>query len=149
MRCENSCIYMRPGETGKFQCQMTLSGLSYEEPEKIQYEQALESTRKKYEEFKAPYLTGFTGNKEYRETIEDAVYILWSSIVNPEGYVKYPTILMSKNKMNMAWSWDYAINALAVVDKDPDLAYGQFLSIRTNTELLRTAIPPGRLSGIL
>lgn len=131
MRCENSCIYMRPGETGKFQCQMTLSGLSYEEPEKIQYEQALESTRKKYEEFKAPYLTGFTGNKEYRETIEEAVYILWSSIVNPEGYVKYPTILMSKNKMNMAWSWDYAINALAVVDKDPDLAYGQFLSMES------------------
>ena len=125
MRCERSCIYMRPGETGEFSCQMTLSGLSYDEPERILYEQALEDTKRKYSRFRRLY----PAKGKYTEAIDEAVYILWSSIIEPEGYVKYPTILMSKNKMNMVWSWDYAINALAVADKAPDLAYEQFLSM--------------------
>lgn len=126
MRCEKSCIYMRPGEKGEFLCQMTLSGISYEEPEDISYEQALEKTKRKYEKFSTLFFTRFNN---YKEAVDEAIYILWSSIVKPEGYIKYPTILMSKNKMNRVWSWDYAINALAVVDKVSELAYGQFLSM--------------------
>lgn len=121
-----SCILMRPDENGQFLCQMTLAGLSYQQPELVSYEEAVSRARKEYDRFASLFVTR---RKDYQQAVEEAAYILWSSVVRPEGYVKYPAMLMSKNKMNMIWSWDYAINALAVVDKEPELAYEQFLSM--------------------
>lgn len=119
-------VIFEPGNEGVFECQMTLSGLSYNRPEKSTYAQALDAVKKDYETFKKPYRTSIS---EYEKAVEQAAYVMWHTIIRPAGYVKYPVILMSKNRMNQVWSWDYAINALAVVDKDSTLAYDQFLAM--------------------
>lgn len=124
--CIKSCLEMIPSNNGTFLCQVTLAGLSYQKPEESTYEASLIRTKQIYNKFSLKYKTKI---RRYIETVNEAAYIIWSSIVKPEGYVKYPTILMSKNKMNMVWSWDYAINAFAIVDKNPELAYDQFLAI--------------------
>lgn len=124
--CKEARAVMLPGENGEFICQMTLCGESYTAPVSSSYEEAADAAKVKFEE----YYAGFAvKDPKYRDAVREAVYILWSSIVKPEGYVKYPAILMSKNKMNMVWSWDYVINALALAGQDPQLAYDQFLAM--------------------
>ena len=124
--CTNLKAVFIPDEDGVFECQMTLCGLSYIKPEPCEYGQALERVQKEYDDFRALFKTK---RSDYQASMEEAAYISWHSIINPEGYVKYPVMLMTKNKMNQVWTWDYAINALAMVDKDPQLAYEQFLAV--------------------
>ncbi len=62
---------------------------------------------------------------DYEESRNLAVYILWSSVVAPEGTLPYYTMYMSKNGMNNIWSWDNCFNALALSESFPDLAYDQ------------------------
>lgn len=115
-----------PDKNGMFECQVTLSDLSYKIPEKREYEDCLVQVREEYQEFAKPFKTEM---ENYKNAMEEAAYISWHTIVNPRGYVKYPVMLMTKNKMNQVWSWDYAINALAMVEKHPKLAYEQFLAM--------------------
>lgn len=58
---------------------------------------------------------------------ELAVYVLWSATVDPKGYLRRESILMSKHWMDKVWSWDHCFNALATVGR-PDLALAQFLT---------------------
>lgn len=106
--------------------QLTLTGLNYKRPPQCSYEEALCETVKSY---KAATETISTTCKKYQEAMAEAAYINWHAIVNPNGYIKYPVMLMTKNVMNQVWSWDYAINALAMADKNPELAYQQFLAM--------------------
>ncbi len=124
--CTNLKAVFIPDDEGLFECQITLSGLSYCKPKPCNYEKALNDVKNKFMNFKKAFRTGVP---EYSQAMEEAAYISWHSIVNPQGYVKYPVMLMTKNKMNQVWSWDYAINALAMVDKDQKLAYDQFLAM--------------------
>ena len=56
-----------------------------------------------------------------------AAYVLWSAWVDPAGYVTRPAILMSKHWMDKVWSWDHCLNALALAEGAPDLAWHQYL----------------------
>lgn len=67
--------------------------------------------------------------KSYEETRGVAAYLNWASVVNPEGLLKRPTMLMSKNWMSSVWSWDHCFNALATVNIDSELAWKQMLLI--------------------
>lgn len=124
--CSKLQAVLIPDEDGLFECQVTLSTLSYKKPEKITYDQALCAVKKEYSEFARPFVTN---QSQYASAMEEAAYISWHTIVNPRGYVKYPVMLMTKNKMNQVWSWDYTINALAMTEKHPKLAYDQFLAM--------------------
>jgi glycogen debranching enzyme len=55
-----------------------------------------------------------------------AAYVLWSAWVDPAGYVTRPAILMSKHWMDKVWSWDHCLNALALAEGAPDLAWHQY-----------------------
>lgn len=125
-RCENIKVLIHPDKTGEFEMKLTLAGLSYRKPQNLTYEQNLLNVETAFEDFKKHFHTGI---EKYKDSMELAAYISWHSVVRPEGYVKYPVMLMTKNKMNMVWSWDYTFNALAMMDKDPVLAYDQFLAI--------------------
>lgn len=124
--CSEIRLLLLPDDDGIFECQLSLSDLSYREPQEGSYEASVTERQKEYQEFKQLFVIE---NKRYQEAMEEAVYINWHSIVKPAGFVKYPVMLMSKNMMNQVWSWDYAINALAMVDKVPQLAYEQFLAM--------------------
>jgi hypothetical protein len=58
-----------------------------------------------------------------------AAYVLWSAIVDPDGFVRRPSILMSKHWMDKVWAWDPCFNALALAAGQPDLAWNQFLAM--------------------
>ncbi|MEV4313648.1 trehalase family glycosidase [Actinocrispum sp. NPDC049592] len=55
-----------------------------------------------------------------------ACYLLWSSTVDPSGFVGRPAVLMSKHWMDKVWSWDHCFNALALAPGAPELAWDQF-----------------------
>ena len=55
-----------------------------------------------------------------------AAYVLWSAWVNPSGYLTRPAVLMSKHWMDKVWSWDHCLNALALAEGVPDLAWHQY-----------------------
>jgi putative isomerase len=65
--------------------------------------------------------------KAYAEGGELAAYINWSCVVDPEGHLTRPAMLMSKNWMNSLWSWDNCFNAMALIGKQPELAWDQFM----------------------
>jgi putative isomerase len=58
---------------------------------------------------------------------ELAAYVNWESVVDPNGNLKRPAMLMSKNWMTAIWSWDQTFNAMATSLSDPSLAWDQFL----------------------
>lgn len=64
---------------------------------------------------------------EYSSERTLAAYINWSCLVNPEGLIRRPSMLMSKNWMTNVWSWDHCFNALAVSKRDPELAWNQYM----------------------
>ena len=56
-----------------------------------------------------------------------AGYVMWSSIVAPEGHFARPAMLMSKNWMCQVWSWDHCFNALALAPGHAALCWDQFM----------------------
>jgi putative isomerase len=69
---------------------------------------------------------------EFQDAANLAAYIDWESVVAPEGHFQRPAMLMSKNWMINVWSWDHCFNAMALIDKDPALAWDQFLVVVDN-----------------
>lgn len=69
------------------------------------------------------------GPDSYAETRELAAYILWSCVVAPEGFLRRPAMLMSKNWMTSLWSWDNCFNAWALAYKHPYAAWDQFATL--------------------
>ncbi len=57
-----------------------------------------------------------------------AAYVLWSATVEPAGFLRRESILMSKHWMDKVWSWDHAFNALAVAPGLAGFAIDQFLA---------------------
>lgn len=55
-----------------------------------------------------------------------AAYVLWSATVAPAGFLRRPSVLMSKHWMDKVWSWDHCFNALALAAGRPELAVDQF-----------------------
>ena len=63
------------------------------------------------------------------EARELATYIDWAATVNPEGLLRRPAMLMSKNWMCNVWSWDHCFNALALTPGHVGLAWDQLLVV--------------------
>jgi glycogen debranching enzyme len=63
----------------------------------------------------------------YRQTAEQAWYMLWSGQVAASGLLTRPVIFMSKFRMNNIWSWDNCFSALAIARADPQAAWNQIL----------------------
>src|SRR5271157_355805 len=60
-------------------------------------------------------------------TADLAAYLNWSSVVEPQGFLTRPTMLMSKVSMTAVWSWDHCFNAMALASAHPELAWDQFM----------------------
>ena len=56
-----------------------------------------------------------------------AAYVNWSSLVDASGFLKRETMYMSKNWMCNVYSWDHCFNAIALAQRDPALAWDQFM----------------------
>ena len=73
-------------------------------------------------------------SQELGSGAELAAYINWSAVVAPKDFLDRPTMLMSKNWMAMVWSWDHCFNAMALAEKDPELAWQQYMVLFDNQE---------------
>lgn len=65
----------------------------------------------------------------YADTREICAYTCWSTLVDPSGLHKRPTMYMSKNWMHGVWSWDHCFNAMALAAMQPDLAWDQYMTV--------------------
>lgn len=63
----------------------------------------------------------------WRETAEEAGYLLWSSYVVRQGFLPREAMLMSKNWMKSVWSWDHCFNAIALSYHAPEEAWDQYM----------------------
>jgi len=64
---------------------------------------------------------------ELEPTGKLARYVMWCSTIRACGFLPRRTVLMSKNWMNLCWSWDHGFNALALAPSHPELAWDQFM----------------------
>ena len=72
------------------------------------------------------FASGYQSCKDkYTDTTSLAVYLNWSTVVEPCGLFTRPAMLMSKNHMTNVWSWDHAFNALALSPCHPELSWDQ------------------------
>jgi hypothetical protein len=124
--CEKIEVFLRPDDRGILDFSLWYSGITCKEPDYRSYEEDLAQVESTYSDFSAKFATKLNW---YENAMKLAAYISWHSVMLPEGYIKHPVLLVSKNIMNMVWSWDYTFNALALVDKQPKLAYDQFLAV--------------------
>lgn len=65
----------------------------------------------------------------YRAAAPLAKYLLWSNVVDPDGYLKRRSIYMSKNLMTGVWSWDHGFNAMSLARAHPELAWEQMMTM--------------------
>jgi putative isomerase len=66
---------------------------------------------------------------EFSQGAKEAIYLNWSGIVEPRGFIDRDAILMSKNWMSFVWSWDHCFNAIAMSYFDPKLAWDQMMVV--------------------
>lgn len=89
---------------------------------KLTFEEGKEKVKLEYETFRN---TKGECESRYKQSMDLASYITWSSVVHPEGNLAYPAMFMSKLWMYNIWSWDNCFNALALAENHPQLAYRQ------------------------
>ncbi len=65
--------------------------------------------------------------QDFGRGAELAAYVNWTSVVDPDGFLQRPSMLMSKNWMARVWSWDHCFNAMELSFKDPELAWQQLM----------------------
>jgi putative isomerase len=53
----------------------------------------------------------------------------------PKDFLDQPTMLTSKNCMAMSWSWNHCLNAMGLAEKDPELAWQQYMVLFDNKEV--------------
>lgn len=123
LRCNSLQIDLLPENT-EFECAIEEFYTSWIPHPHKDFEKSLEEVRKEYTSFldKMP-----EAPEEFSQARELAGYINWSSVVEPNGLIKRPAMLMSKNWMTNVWSWDHCFNAIALSYKYPELAWCQLM----------------------
>ena len=67
--------------------------------------------------------------ERYQEAARLAMYVNWSSLVEPRGFIRREGMLMSKTWMPHIWSWDHCFTAIATGYIDPRLAWEQLMVV--------------------
>ena len=122
-RSERIVIDLLPGEEGV--CQLALEETQpvwrvREFPSSFEEDEARAA-----EEFNRFADTVPTLPEKYAEARRLAAYVTWSGVVEPQGFLNWPAMFMSKNWMNNVWSWDHCFNAMALTYKHPAMAWDQ------------------------
>lgn len=94
---------------------------TYEQP----FDQCVENNQKNYAAWEQKFLSAY---KE-EDACRLASYVSWSTLVAPRGEMKREGMYMSKNWMNMIWSWDHCFNAMAMAPIDQEVAWNQMMCI--------------------
>ena len=60
--------------------------------------------------------------ERYRSLVEDSVYVTWSHVMKPSGFVKSPMIMMHYNALAAGFSWQQSYNGMAL-QANPEEAF--------------------------
>lgn len=122
-KCRSIRVEIFPNES-EFECAIEGYYSTWYQHSYDTFERDIEKVRKDFKSFldKMPEVPD-----EFSKARELAAYINWSSIVEPNGLIKRPAMLMSKNWMTNVWSWDHCFNAIALSYKYSELAWDQFI----------------------
>ena len=124
LKCSFIKFDLLPDETGYFECSIEEFSSSYVPNTYSEFDECVRKVKDEFEAFldKMPVVP-----EKYTKARELASYINWSSIVEPNGLIGRPAMLMSKNWMINVWSWDHCFNAIALSYKYPELAWDQLM----------------------
>ncbi|WP_119066367.1 amylo-alpha-1,6-glucosidase [Aggregatilinea lenta] len=125
MYCDHIQIDFQPGPDGAFECAVEEYRSSWQAHDTTDsFDTCVRAVEAEFAEWEAAQVDIPVSLSEARRM---AAYVNWSCVVAPEGRLQRPTMYMSKNWMDNVWSWDHCFNALALVYKNPDLAWDQFM----------------------
>ena len=85
----------------------------------------IQKIEKEFDVFKRSYKCSV--NAQFKDTVDLALYVMWSSVLSPFGFFKRDAMLMSNNWMRAVWSWDQCFNALALAGKHNELSFAQLI----------------------
>lgn len=86
------------------------------------FDKALAESRKSFSEFSKDFKLS---KLEYKESLKNAFYILWSSTVAPLGNLKHSSVYASINNFPGVWSWDNVFISVGLSKVAPELAFNQ------------------------
>ena len=117
---ERFFVDLLPDESGCFEAAM----LDYFDvcklPESYRgFETLREENLKSYRDFFRHYTKV---PEKYKTLEEDAVYVTWSHVMKPAGFVKSPMIMMHYNALAAGFSWQQSYNGMAL-QNDPEMAF--------------------------
>lgn len=121
---EHMIATVSPDADGTFEMAIDEILTTWVRPERKDFDLCLRNVKEEY--------AAWTENlpsapSEYETTRDLAAYVNWSAVVNPAGYIKRPTMLMSKIGMCNVYNWDNVFNAMAHCRHQPDLAWDQLV----------------------
>ncbi|WP_132995278.1 amylo-alpha-1,6-glucosidase [Sporanaerobacter acetigenes] len=106
--------------------------------ETVWKEKEYDSFENCHEKIKKSYDAWMDSIVEVSDEIEKgrqlAGYFTWSCVVNPKGKLTRRAIYMSKNYMSNIWSWDNCFNAMALINRYPELAWDQIMIFFDNQD---------------
>ena len=115
---------VKPDADGCFEVALDEFRTSWDRPRRRDFDRCVARVEAEYQawEKNLPFAP-----QSLRKTRDLAAYTNWSAVVNPSGYLKRPTMLMSKMSMCNVFGWDHVFNAMAHVSHQPDLAWDQLM----------------------
>jgi putative isomerase len=115
---------LSPDNNGIFEAAVDDFLTTHIKPERPTFADCLAEVQKEV----ASWQNGLPGvSEEYTVARDLAAYVNWSAVVNPSGYIKRPTMYMSKMGMCNVYNWDNVFNAMAHCNHQPQLAWDQLL----------------------
>lgn len=118
-------IDIQPDKSGKFEIAFEQYPYEWEEKE---YQLTFNDCEKKAQDLYMQWVRHSPSiEKKYQKAALLAIYINWSSMVNPRELITTPVMLSSKNNMHSLWDWDNCFFSLYNSYFEPDLAWKQFM----------------------
>lgn len=126
-KCEHVIVDLTPDQSGTFEAAIDQFVAAWlPKNYSASFDAVAAATESEFYEFLSAYGPAPAG---LEETVEAAAYLNWSTVVNPCGFYRRPSMLMSKNWMCNVWSWDHAFNALGLAYAHPGLAWDQLMAM--------------------
>lgn len=122
--CSGVSVQFSPGDDGDWQGAVVRFKNAWKDR---RWDRSFEDCHRDVQAQYALWDSHVTEVPRYAQARDRAAYINWSAFVQPEGHIRRPAMLMSKNWMLSVWSWDHCFNAMALAKGDPDAAWDQFL----------------------
>ncbi|MCR5175024.1 MAG: hypothetical protein K6C09_10410 [Oscillospiraceae bacterium] len=139
-------VDMLPDEEGRFEVSMqSYFGTPVPEVSAKSFEEIQTENRKSFADFFANY-TDIP--EKYRTMAEEVVYVTWSHVMKPAGFVKSPMIMMHYNCLAAGFSWQQSYNGMALQGNPQEgfrLIANMFLYQNPLNGCLPSTVSPGNV----